>query len=239
MRVVSVGRLILMTQREFEEPLTDALRRTAPGVALSFAWTLADLEAELANDPDASRILSVGSSVIVPRRVLAALSSPAYNLHPGPPNYPGIFPSVFALYEGASEFAVTLHEMAPAVDSGAICVVERFKIDPRWDRLGLDTHTFVVLMHVLDRMAPRLADVHTPLGYSGDVWSGHKRTRKHFDALCHLPENFTAAELTQRLRAVGEGPDHCLTTTRDGQTLRLETGRRGMVVRAGQPIAAE
>jgi methionyl-tRNA formyltransferase len=231
--------LILMTQREFEEPLTEALRRAAPGLALSFAWTLADLEAELANDPDGSRILSVGSNVIVPRRVLAALGSPAYNLHPGPPNYPGIFPSVFALYEGAPEFGVTLHEMAPAVDSGAICMVERFPIDPRWDRLALDTHTLVVLMHVLERAAPLLANVHTPLRYSGEVWSGHRRTRKHFDALCHLPEDFTAMELARRLRAVGEGPDHCLTTTRDGQVLRLDTGRRGMVVRAGQPVAAE
>ena len=101
-----------------------------------------------------SRILSVGSSVIVPRRILAKLPLPAYNLHPGPPNYPGIFPSAFALYEGAREFGVTLHEMAAIVDSGAICMVERFKIDPRWDRLSLDTHTFVVLMHVLERTAP-------------------------------------------------------------------------------------
>lgn len=234
-----MGRLILMTQREFEEPLSDALRRAAPGVSLSFAWSLKDLEAELAHDPDASRVLSIGSDVIVPGTTLRRLASPAYNLHPGPPNYPGIFPSVFALYEGAQEFGVTLHEMAPVVDSGAICLVERFKIDPRWDRLSLDTHTFVVLMHVVERTAPLLADVRAPLPHSGDAWSGQRRTRKDFDALCRLPENFTAIELAQRLRAVGEGPEHCLTTTRNGQAFRLETGRRGAVVRAGHTIAAE
>lgn len=233
-----MGRLILMTQREFEEPLTDVLRRAAPRLAVSFAWSLADLEAELAHDPEGSRILSVGSDIIVPRRVLAGLLSPAYNLHPGPPNYPGLFPSVFALYDGAPEFAVTLHEMAPAVDSGAICKVERFKIDPRWDRLGLDTHTLVVLMHVLESMAPDLANVHTPLRHSGDVWSGRRRTRKDFEALCHLPEGFTPEELVRRIRAVGEGPDHCLTTTRGGALLRVDTGRRGAVVRAGQPVIA-
>jgi methionyl-tRNA formyltransferase len=227
-----------MTQREFEEPLTDALRRAAPGAALSFAWSLADLEAELAHDPEASRILSVGSSVVVPPRVLSSLAAPAYNLHPGPPEYPGLFPSVFALYEGAASFGVTLHEMAPAVDTGAICMVERFKIDPRWDRLALDTHTFVVLMHVIERAAPLLADTRAPLAHSGEAWSGRRRTRKDFDALCHLPENFTAVELAMRLRAVGEGPEHCLTTTRDGQTFRLDTGRRGLVVRAGHTIAA-
>ena len=234
-----MGRLILLTQREFEEPLSEVLRRAAPGVALSFAWSLDDLAAELAHDPEGSRILSVGSNIVVPRRVLQKLASPAYNLHPGPPNYPGIFPSAFALYEGAQEFGVTLHEMAPAVDTGAICCVERFKIDQRWDRLALDTHTFVVLMHVLERSAARLADTRTPLSRSGDTWSGKRRTRKDFDALCRLPENFSAVELAQRLRAVGEGPEHCLVTTRDGATFKLETGRRGVVLRGGHPVAAE
>jgi len=233
-----VSRLILMTQREFEEPLTDVLRGAAPRMALSFAWSLADLEAALAHDPDRSRILSVGSDVILPRRLLAGLASPAYNLHPGPPNYPGLFPSVFALYDSAAEFGVTLHEMAPTVDSGAICKVERFKIDPCWDRLALDTHTLVVLMHVLESMAPQLADVHMPLPTSGDLWSGRRRTRRDFAALCHLPEGFTPEELVRRIRAVGEGPDHCLTTTQGGEVLRIETGRRGAVVRAGQPVIA-
>lgn len=233
-----MGRLILMTQREFEAPLADVVRRAAPKASLSFAWSLTDLERELANDPDGSRIISIGSDVIVPRHVLRGLPSPAYNLHPGPPNYPGIFPSVFALYDGAQSFGVTLHEMAPAVDSGTICTVERFPIDPRWDRLALDTHTFVVLIHVLERMAARLADVQTPLHYSGDVWSGRRRTRKDFEALCRLPEDFTHEELTRRLCAVGEGPDHCLTMTKGGEVHRLETGRRGIVMRGGHPVAA-
>ncbi len=233
-----MGRLILMTQREFEEPLSDVLRRAAPKTSFSFAWSLADLEGELANDPDASRILSIGSDVIVPHRVLRDLSSPAYNLHPGPPDYPGIFPSVFALYDGVGAFGVTLHEMAPAVDSGAICAVERFPIASHWDRLALDTHTFVVLVHVLERVAPHLADVHTPLPHNGDVWSGRRRTRKDFQTLCRLPEDFTQEELIRRLRAVGEGPDHCLTTIKGGETYRLETGRRGVVMRGGHPVTA-
>lgn len=233
-----MSRLILMTQREFEEPLSEALRRAAPRLSLSFAWYLPELEAELAHNVGGARILSVGSHVILPRRLLAGLESPAYNLHPGPPNYPGLFPSVFALYEGAPDFGVTLHEMAPTVDSGAICRVERFKIDPRWDRLSLDTHTFVVLMHVLETMAPHLADTQSPLRYSGDVWTGRRRTRKDFEALCRLPEGFTPEELARRIRAVGEGPDHCLTTTQGGEILRVDTGRRGAVVRAGQPVIA-
>lgn len=233
-----MGRLILMTQPEFVEPLADTLRTAAPKVALTFVGSLAELDAALAEDRDASRILSIGSGVVVPRRILQSLSSPAYNLHPGPPNYPGIFPSVFALYEGAREFGVTLHEMAPVVDTGAISCVERFPIDPGWDRLALDTHTLVVLMHVLKVMAPHLADVRVPLRYSGDVWSGRQRTRKDFDALCRLPEGYSTDELARRLRAVGEGPDHCLTTVRSGETVRIDTGRRGVVVRAGQPVIA-
>jgi methionyl-tRNA formyltransferase len=227
-----------MTQPEFEESLFGTFEKAAPGTQIVLARTLADLEAALANTPGTVRVLSVGSSVIVPRRVLQTLASPAYNLHPGPPQYPGLFPSVFALYEGAREFGVTLHEMAPAVDSGAICIVERFLIDPSWDRLALDTHTFTVLMALLARLAPQIATVHTPLRYAGDVWAGRRRTRKDFDQLCRLPEGYTPAELARRLRAVGEGPDHCLTTTRAGEDIRLDTGRRGVVVRAGQPVTA-
>lgn len=233
-------RLILMTLTEFAPALADVLHRTAPALQPVFAATLADLEAALAAggaaDAPAPRVLSVGADVIVPRRLLEALPGPAYNLHPGPPEYPGLFPSVFALYEDADAFGVTLHEMAPRVDSGTIVHVERFAIDPRWDRLALDTHTFAVMMRVVAHAAPHLADAGMPLPASGDAWAGRRRTRKDFDALCRLPPDYTAEEFARRLRAAGEGPDHALTVLRGGEIVRLDTGRRGTVVRGGQRV---
>lgn len=230
-------RLVLMTQPELADPIVGALTRAAPSCRIVCAWSLPELEDALA-ERRPFRLLSVGSPVILPRDLLQRLPAPAYNLHPGPPNYPGIFPSVFALYEGAREFGVTLHEMAPVVDTGAIVATQRFAIAPQWDRLALDAETFRVMLGVLERFASRLGDVDTPLTYSGEVWSGRRRTRNDFQALCLLPPGFTNDDFARRLRAVGEGPEHSLQTSSNGLMVRLDTGRRGVVVRAGQPVPA-
>ena len=71
--------------------------------------------------------------MIVPAEILNALPSPAYNFHPGPPDYPGIFPSVYALYDGAAAFGVTLNEMIREVDAGPIIAVERFAVSAAAD----------------------------------------------------------------------------------------------------------
>lgn len=226
-------RLILLTEQAFFESLGRPLRAASPKLEIVLARTLAELEAAATSTP--LRILSVGAEVIVPARILAQLATPAYNIHPGPPNYPGIFPSVFALYDGAPTFAVTLHEMAEAVDSGPIVNVDEFTIEPSWNRLALDTKTFAVLLGMVSRLAPQLADVTTPLPHSARVWSGTKRTRKDFDALCRLSEDATPEEFARRYRAIGEGPDHTLSITRFGRTFRLQSETRGTVVRGGQP----
>lgn len=226
-------RLILLTEQAFFEPLGQPLRAASPKLEIVLARTLAELEVAATSTP--LRILSVGSDVIVPPRILGQLATPAYNIHPGPPNYPGIFPSVFALYDGAATFAVTLHEMAAAVDSGSIVAVDEFAIEPGWNRLALDTVTFGVLLKMIQRLAPQLADVTKPLPHTAQTWSGVKRTRKDFDALCQLPEDATPEEFARRYRAVGEGPDHALSLTRFGRTFHLKSETRGPIVRGGQP----
>ena len=125
-----MARLILLSQKDFFAAITQAFRGlTPPGdvprdvprdVDLALVVTLSELEDALANSSKTTRLISFGSGVIVPAAVLARLSGTAYNFHPGPPAYPGIFPSVFALYDGATRFGVTLHEMKPEVDSGPI-----------------------------------------------------------------------------------------------------------------------
>ncbi|MSO72748.1 MAG: hypothetical protein EXQ84_03955 [Rhodospirillaceae bacterium] len=117
---------MLLSQKDFFAAITQAFRGlTPPGnvprdVDVALVVTLSELEDALANSSKTTRLISFGSGVIVPAAVLARLSGTAYNFHPGPPAYPGIFPSVFALYDGATRFGVTLHEMKPEVDSGPI-----------------------------------------------------------------------------------------------------------------------
>ncbi len=225
-----MARLILLTEPAFADAVGAPLRKH--GATVEVASTLAALEDALAEGTDC-RLISFGSGVIVPHAILSRLPGPSYNFHPGPPAYPGIFPSVFALYDQVSEFGVTLHEMAAKVDSGDIVAVMNFPFPPTWDRMALDTATFGALMRLLEHIAPKLADVKTALPRTKHAWASPRRTRADFNALCVLPDNTTDAEFARRYRAVGEGPDHALTFTRFGRSFRLQPQRAGDVVRGG------
>lgn len=229
-----MARLILLTEPAFKDAL--AARLGAPGVILDLAPTLADLDRLLAAGTEDTRLLSVGAGFIVPPRILQALGGAAYNLHPGPPEYPGLFPSVFALYDRAARFGITLHEMAGKVDAGPIVAVDTYDLLPSWDRLALDSATFGAMLNMIARLAPALTDISRPLPRLGVAWAGAKKTRKHFDALCALPENADTPEFARRLRAVGEGPDHAITLTRFGRRFRLVSDAETAVVRAGVKV---
>lgn len=226
-----MAQLILLTEPELRTAVAAPLTAAAPTLRMAFAPTLAALEAALANGP--SRILSVGAGFIVPQPLLAQATAGAYNLHPGPPEYPGIFPSVFALYERAARFGITLHEMAARVDSGPIVAVERFAVESGWNRLALDTATFTAMIALLERFARPLTDLAAPLSPGAETWSKRLYRRTDFDALCRLPEDVTPDEFAHRLRAVGEGPNHALILTRHGREFRLVSETPGDVVRAG------
>jgi methionyl-tRNA formyltransferase len=227
-------RLILLTEPELESVVAAPFRACAE-LCVAGAATL-DALAALLDDPTPTRVLSVGAKFIVPPAILARMG-PAYNLHPGPPEYPGIFPSVFALYHGAMSFGVTLHEMAARVDSGPIIAVDRFPIQSGFDRLALDTATFAAMRAMIARFAAMLVDFSRPLRANGLAWAGPTRTRKEFESLCRLPEDVTVQEFHRRYRALGEGPDHAITLSRFGREFRLVSHSTD-IVRAGQPLVA-
>src|SRR3954471_7113434 len=100
-----MAQLILLTEPELRDAVASTLAAAAPALRLAFAPSLAALDGALAGG--GSRILSVGAGFSVPEPLLRRGAS-AYNLHPGPPEYPGVYPSVFALHDRAERFGVTL-----------------------------------------------------------------------------------------------------------------------------------
>lgn len=74
-------------------------------------------------------ILSVLYPGVVPECLLER-STLSLNWHPASPEYPGIGCTNWAIYEGATEYGVTCHLMAPKVDTGRIIAVDRFSILP-------------------------------------------------------------------------------------------------------------
>src|SRR5215475_7012982 len=75
-----------------------------------------------------ARLIAFASSTIVPADLLASLGYGAYNFHPGPPNYPGLAPPHFALYDRATVFGVTFHVIAERGSTGMISDVASFAI---------------------------------------------------------------------------------------------------------------
>ena len=79
-----------------------------------------------ARDWSGDLIISYLSRWVVPADVLGAARVAAINLHPAPPEYPGIGCINFALYDEVTQYGVTCHHMAPTVDTGPIIAVRRF-----------------------------------------------------------------------------------------------------------------
>lgn len=83
-------------------------------------------------DEGVDLLLNVHSLLIADAQVLAAPRIGSFNLHPGPlPRYAGLNAPSWAIYEGQSRHAVTVHWMAAEVDAGPIAYDAWFDIAPR------------------------------------------------------------------------------------------------------------
>lgn len=116
---------------------------------------------------------------VVPKACLPAL---AINFHPGPPEYPGIGSTDWALHDGARHFGVTAHHMAPLVDSGPIIAVRRFPMRPGETLATLTQRSHAHLLALADEVLTEVI-LGTPLPVSKETWVGKPRTRKQLDAL--------------------------------------------------------
>lgn len=73
--------------------------------------------------------LNVHSLHVVAPDVIRSPRIGSFNLHPGPlPEYAGLNSPSWALYNGESSHAVTLHWMDPGIDTGPVAYTERFAI---------------------------------------------------------------------------------------------------------------
>ena len=82
-------------------------------------------------DHDVDLLLNVHSLRIAHADVVAAPRLGSFNLHPGPlPRYAGLNAPSWAIYEGETRHAVTVHRMAADVDAGDVAYDEWFPIGP-------------------------------------------------------------------------------------------------------------
>ena len=151
-------------------------------------------------------VISYLAQWIIPNRLLANADLAAINLHPGPPDYPGIGCTNFAFYNGEKEFGITCHHMLSKVDSGSIIAVRRFPI------LGTDTvyavtqRCYVEILHLfLEIFSGLLLGKNFP--ESKEKWTRKPYKRKDLDELCELREGMEEDEMQRRIKATTYGDE--------------------------------
>lgn len=197
-------RIVLLTGT-FEAPaLTAILREAAPSLAVEPAHDAATLRRRLDAATPACRLVAFCTDVIVPAEALARLAGPAYNFHPGPPEYRGSRVASFAVYEGARRFGVTAHEITPEIDAGAIVGVRRFDVPEGLKFFDLEALSYEALLALFRALAPRLATQDEPLApLAGECWSGRVYTRAQAERLAAVEADLSEDEIRRRYRAFG------------------------------------
>ena len=197
---MTITQVILLTGRDAAPTLAGMLHRANPALVVTPAHDRESLGRLVG---PGVRLLSFCSAVIVPGELLQRLAHPGYNFHPGPPERPGRYPSVFALFEDATHFGITVHEMTAAVDAGPIVAVERFEIPRDADLKSLEDLTLTRLAQTFNRLAPHLATAARPLPHLPVAWQGRKTTKAECEKLCTITPEMDAAEIARRHRCCG------------------------------------
>jgi len=199
-------RLLLLTGSFEAGILAPHLVKQNPDCAVRPVDSRDKLEEALAEAAGTTRLLAFCTSVIVPQRILAALPGPSYNIHPGPPSFPGRHPESWGAYQGLATFGSTLHEMAPRVDEGRIIDVSWFEPPPGAGQLEFGYGAFRAALQLVLRWAAALAGDERPLPHSEHRWSGRKTTHADLEAMCRIGPEIDATEFERRRRAFAEQP---------------------------------
>lgn len=210
--------LILLTGEFDASELINYFSRITPSCSVTWVRTADELAvAVAANSSGETRLVSFCSGVIVSAAILGQLRCGGYNVHPGPPNYPGRHPECWGVYHGATRFGATFHHMTPRVDEGVIVDTRGFEVPPESGQRQLAEAAFKAALELLLAWAERIVrDDHRFPG-NGEVWHGRKWRRADLVAICRMPADIGPVEFERRRRAFAELPNCSLTVTLHGR----------------------
>jgi len=196
-------RIIILTGRREAPFFEQFLLERNPHLTVVAAHDLDDLRSAIDRFDGDARLISFLTDTIVPPELLSRLRVTPYNIHPGPPEYPGAHPESFAIWENAQIFGVTAHEMTARVDDGPIVAVHRFPAPPKAERMELADLTYTSAVKVFAIVAAHCAETDDPMPQMEEQWAVTKRTRKQFQALCKMPAHESSDEAARLWRACG------------------------------------
>jgi methionyl-tRNA formyltransferase len=145
-------------------------------------------------------IFSYLSPWIIPKGLLERAEKGAINWHPGPPEYPGIGCTNFAIYNNEKEFGITCHYMLDKVDTGQIVEVKRFSILENDTVFSITQKCYLLILNSFFRIVENLQN-NQPLPMSNENWKRKPYTRKELDDLSEIKPDMTIDEIEKRIKA--------------------------------------
>jgi methionyl-tRNA formyltransferase len=213
--------IILLAGEVEAQPVSGLLRQHNPQVSILTPQSRAELEAIAPETLGRARLIGFLTPIVVAKPVLDALGYGAYNFHPGPPEYPGWLPSLFAVYDRATAFGATAHHMAAQVDAGPIIGIERFALPAGATVEYVEKQAFIESVRLMWRFGPALAKDPAPLPALPVAWSGRRSTRAMLRGFCDIAADIGQDEIDRRIAAFGHAPlGDAPTITVHGHTFR-------------------
>ena len=154
---------------------------------------------ELAFSKSCDLLLSFGSGVIVPDRILQLPGLTAINIHAASPDFPGRDPHHFALYHEAKKYGATLHYMIEKVDQGRIVDVELFCVPEGISAAELLAKANEAGIELMRRFFANYAKSGAPAPTDDLAWGERKSKRSDFVELCRIDCGMSEAEFVRRM----------------------------------------
>jgi methionyl-tRNA formyltransferase len=145
-------------------------------------------------------IISYLSQWIIPGPLLKNARYAALNFHPGPPEYPGIGCTNFAVYNNEDTFGITCHHMNPKVDTGDIVAVDLFPLFESDTVYTITQRCYSLILNMFYNIFTLLMQGE-PLPDAGVGWKRRPYLRKELDELCRLTPDMSIEEIERRLKA--------------------------------------
>lgn len=196
--------IILLASEALTAHLRDFLLARNKDLRIDTPETLEALRETVTGLDGSVRVLSFLNDLIIPADVLNALKLAPYNIHPGPPEFPGAHPESFAIWEAADRYGVTAHEMTTRVDAGPITATSHFGVPVGADRKALSDLTMREAIKVFAVVAVHCAFNDSSMPPMTAQWSGVKRTKKQFRALCRSYHATPEKDRARLIRACGD-----------------------------------
>jgi len=147
-------------------------------------------------------IISYLSPWIIPGDLLNRAKKANINFHPGPPEYPGIGCTNFAIYNQERSFGVTSHHMDRKVDTGKIIAVRRFPLYPTDTVFSLTQRCYAHILVLFYEIMSIILDGEHDLPISDEYWKRKPYKREELNALCEITAGMSPEEINRRVKAV-------------------------------------